>query len=92
MEPPPPSSALNQDSHSTCLLAPEHLELIFEMRRDMQEQLQKYTFLNNWLDILYDALSSSQSQQWCSNYAQSYTFTPHGGTHANIGFTGSSNS
>lgn len=90
METPPPSTP-DRDLHSTCLLTPEHLELIFEMRRDMQEQLHRHTLLNNRLDILYDALLSSQSQQRCPTCAQPYVFTPHGGTHAGTGFTGSSN-
>jgi hypothetical protein len=59
---PPISNAPEQDSCSTCYLSPKHLDLIFEMRRDMLEQLHMHTLLNNHLDLLYDALSGSQSQ------------------------------
>jgi hypothetical protein len=89
-DPPPPSTAPDRDSCSTCFLSPEHLELIFEMRRDMQEQLHRHTLLNSRLDILYDALSGSQSQQRCPTCAQPFVFTPTGGTHDDTGFTGSS--
>jgi hypothetical protein len=61
VEPPPPTSAMARDSHSPCFLALEHLELIFEMRRDMMEQLHRHTLLSNRLDILFDAFSCTQS-------------------------------
>jgi hypothetical protein len=87
---PPPSNALDQDSRSTCFLSPEHLDLIFEMHRDMQEQLHRHTLLNSRLDILYDALSGSQSQRRCPTCAQSFVFAPTDDTHGGKGFTGSS--
>jgi hypothetical protein len=80
VEPPPPTSAMARESHSLCFLAPEHLELIFEMRRDMMEQLHRHTLLSSRLDILFDAFSCTQSQQHCPTCAQPYVFTPHGST------------
>jgi hypothetical protein len=81
VEPPLPTSAMARDSHSLCFLAPEHLELIFEMWRDMMEQLHRHTLLNNRLDILFDALSMhAKSAQCCPTCMQPYVFTPHGDT------------
>jgi len=37
IEPPLSTLAMARDSHSICFLAPEQLELIFEMWRDMME-------------------------------------------------------
>jgi hypothetical protein len=61
VEPPPPTLAMARDSHSPCFLALEHLELIFETRRDMMDQLHRHALFNNRLDILFDAFSCTQS-------------------------------
>jgi hypothetical protein len=88
---PPPSTALDQGPCSTCSLSPEHLDLIFDMRRDMQEQLHRHTLLNNRLDLLFDSLSRNARPTKVPNlHAQPFIFTPAGNTHGDKGFTGSS--
>jgi hypothetical protein len=84
---PPPSTALDQGPRSTCSLSPEHLDLIFEMRRDMQEQLHRHTLLSSRLDLLFDTLSETPGQRRCPTCAQSFIFTPVGNTHGGKGFT-----
>jgi hypothetical protein len=90
VEPPPHTSAMARELHSPCFLAPEHLELIFEMRRDMMEQLHRHTLLSSRLDMLFDAFSCTQSKQRCPTCAQPYVFTPHGDT-LDAGFNSSFN-
>jgi hypothetical protein len=79
-EPPFPTSDMDRDLSSPCFLAPEHLELIFEMRRDMMEQLHRHTLLSSRIDMLFDAFSSMPIKQRCPTCAQPYVFTPHDGT------------
>jgi hypothetical protein len=64
---------------------------MFDMHKDMQDQLHRHTLLNNHLNIFYDAFSGSQSQQQCPTCVQPFIFIPNGGTHADTDFTGSSN-
>jgi hypothetical protein len=60
---PPVTSA--STSHSTWRFLEQHLQLIFEMRRDATKQLHRQTTLYQRMDILFDALSSAPAKNRC---------------------------
>jgi hypothetical protein len=63
-EPPLPTSDMDRDSSSPWTFwHREHLELIFEMRRDMMEQLHRHTLLSSRIDMLFDAFSSASQAE-----------------------------
>jgi hypothetical protein len=70
---PPVASA--PDSPRTWRFSEEHLQLIFEMRRDVAEQLHRQTTLSRRLDVLFDALSSEPAKNRCPTCCQTYVFT-----------------
>jgi hypothetical protein len=49
---------------NTCRLTKDHLALIFEMRRDLVEQMHNQSILNKHLDILFDSLSSEPAKSF----------------------------
>jgi hypothetical protein len=57
-------------------LSQDHLDLIFDMRRDMEEQLHQHTILSSRLDMLFDALSGEPNKRRCSVCTQSFIFAP----------------
>jgi hypothetical protein len=50
---------------SSCRLTKDHLVLIFEMRKDLTEQLHNQHTLSKRLDVLYDSLSSEPVKSRC---------------------------
>jgi hypothetical protein len=79
-EPPLPTSDTGRDPSSPNFLTLEHLELIFEMRRYMMEQLHRHTLLSSRIDMLFDAFSSTSVKQRCLTCVQPFSFTPHDDT------------
>jgi hypothetical protein len=73
---PPLVIAPEPEWTSTCRLSQEHLDLIFDMRRDMAEQLHRHTILSSRLDMLFDALSGEPDKRRCSTCAQLFVFAP----------------
>jgi hypothetical protein len=65
----------SHDLPSSCRLTEDHLVLIFEMRRDLVEQLHNQHILNKRLDILFDSLSSEPAKSRCPTCCQPYAFT-----------------
>jgi hypothetical protein len=49
----------NHTSPRLCRLTEEHLALIFEMRRDLAEQMHNQSLLSKHMDLLFDSLSGS---------------------------------
>jgi hypothetical protein len=65
----------NHDPPRSCRLTEDHLALIFEMRRDLAEQLHNQSILNKCMDILFDSLSSEPVKSRCPTCCQPYAFT-----------------
>jgi hypothetical protein len=61
-------------SPRTWCLSQEHLQLIFDMRRDVEEQLHRQTTLSRCLDVLFDALSSEPAKSRCPTCCQPFVF------------------
>jgi hypothetical protein len=73
-EPVHPTLA-SHDFPSPRRLTEDHLNLIFEMRRDMVDQLQSQRTLNRRLDMLFDSLSSEPAKSHCPTCCQPFSFT-----------------
>jgi hypothetical protein len=56
-------------------LTEDHLNMIFEMRRDMADQLHIQHTLNRRLDMLFDSLSSEPTKSRFPTCCQSFSFT-----------------
>jgi hypothetical protein len=54
----------------------EHLNLIFEMRRDVADQLHRQETLHHRLDMFFDSLSSEPEKRRCPTCCQPFTFAP----------------
>jgi hypothetical protein len=76
IEPPFHTLAMAGELHTPWILAPKHLELIFEIQKDMIEKLHRYTLLSSIIDLLLDTLSCIERKQIFPTYAQPYVFTP----------------
>jgi hypothetical protein len=55
---------------STYRLTNEHLQLIFEMRWDIADQLHSQTMLSRQLDALFDTLSGKPDSRRCPSCHQ----------------------
>jgi hypothetical protein len=69
------------------LFSLEQLELIFDIRSYMADQLQRDTLINNHIDMLIDAFSNAASTQRCLTYVQPFILQPND----DILYSGSSN-
>jgi hypothetical protein len=73
--PKPMQQALdNHASPRSCRLTEEHLALIFEMRRDLDEQMHNQSLLNKHMDLLFDSLSGEPAKSCCPTCCQPYAF------------------
>jgi hypothetical protein len=68
----PPSSILQNPQDQPPLLHLEHLELIFDVRSMVDDQIFKAICINQHLDMLYVAYSSATPRCQCPTYAQVY--------------------
>jgi hypothetical protein len=73
---PPPVAALVSEVPSLCRFLEEHLQLIFNMRRDAADQLHRHTILYCHMDALFDSLSSEPVTRRCPTCCQPYVFGP----------------
>jgi hypothetical protein len=73
---PQPVAASEPETPNTHRFSEEHLQLIFEMRRDMADQLHRQDILSRRLDALFDSLSSEPAKRRCPTCCQPYIFTP----------------
>jgi hypothetical protein len=69
-----PPAASTPTSPNTWRFSEEHLQLIFEMRQDVTEQLHRQTTLSECLDVLFNALSSKPFKNGCLTCFQTYMF------------------
>jgi hypothetical protein len=53
----------------------DHLQLIFEMHRNLADQLHNQSILNHRMDLLFDSLSSEPAQRRCLTCFQPFVFT-----------------
>jgi hypothetical protein len=65
------------DFPSSCRLTKDHLALIFEMRRDLADQLHNQHVLSRRLDMLFNSLSSEPAKSCYPTCCQLFTFTVH---------------
>ena len=56
-------------------LSNDHLQLIFDMRRSLEEQTQTQCTLSRRMDLLFDALSNVPKKTPCLTYEQRLLFT-----------------
>jgi hypothetical protein len=54
----------------------EQLHLIFELRRDIADQLHRQEILNRQLDMFFDSFSSEPVKRRFPTYCQPFSFTP----------------
>jgi hypothetical protein len=73
--PPLPNPDMVCDQSPPSLFTLEHLELIFEMRSYMMEQLHRHTLISSRLDMLFDAFSNAPVKQRCPTCATLCTHT-----------------
>jgi hypothetical protein len=59
-----------QDMPSPRRFSEDHLQLIFEMRREMADQLQSQSALSRRLDLLFDSLSNEPAKSHCPTCCQ----------------------
>jgi len=53
----------------------DHLQLIFDMRRRMEDQTKNQRTLNQRMDLLFDALSYVPKKTPCLTYEKRFLFT-----------------
>jgi hypothetical protein len=53
----------------------DHLQLIFEMRRNLEDQLYNQSILSRRMDLMFDSLSSAPTQQRCPTCSELFVFT-----------------
>jgi hypothetical protein len=58
----------------------KQLELIFEMKGYMMEQLHWYTLISKKIDMLFDALSNTRFKKRCMACTQPFALTPNDDT------------
>jgi hypothetical protein len=68
----PPSSILQNSQDQPPLLHPEHLNLIFDVRSMVDDQIFRAICINQCLDMLYVAYSSATPRRQCPTCAQVY--------------------
>jgi hypothetical protein len=52
-----------------------HLQLIFEMRRNLENQLHNQSILNKCMDLMFDSLSGAPAQKRFLTCSQIFVFT-----------------
>jgi hypothetical protein len=73
---PQPVAASMPEVPNTCHFSEEHLQLIFDMRRDVVDQLHRQNILCRRLDALFDSLSGEPVKRRCPTCCQPYVFSP----------------
>jgi hypothetical protein len=53
----------------------DHLQLIFDMRRNLEDQLHNQSILNRHMDLLFDSLSGAPDKKRCPTCGQRFVFT-----------------
>jgi hypothetical protein len=71
-KPIPLSSPQGEWQDQPPLLHPEHLELIFEMRSMVEDQIHRAIQISQRLDMMYAAYSSTSPSRQCPTCAQAY--------------------
>jgi hypothetical protein len=77
--PPPLNTVEECDQTPPNLFSPEQLELIFDIRGYMADQLHRDTLINNRIDMLFDAFSNAPAKQRCPTCAQPFVLQPNDG-------------
>jgi hypothetical protein len=72
LTPPPISSMQEQWRVPPPFFHPEHLELLFDLRGQMADQVHRGTLMSQRLDMLYDAFSNAPAGQRCPTCAQPF--------------------
>jgi hypothetical protein len=80
VEPPPLNPVEDCDQTPPSLFSPEQMELIFEIRGYMMEQLHRHTLISSYIDMLFDTFSNALAKQRCSTCTQPYVLKPSDGT------------
>jgi hypothetical protein len=65
------------------LLHPDHLQLIFDLRSSVDDQMFRTEGISRRLDMLYMAYSQASPSRRCPTCAQDFTFTGNGGSSTN---------
>jgi hypothetical protein len=74
---PPPLIAIHEFySAPPPLFNLEKLELIFELRSQMADQIHQDTLMIQWINMLYDTFSNAPTTQCCSTYARPSVLHP----------------
>jgi hypothetical protein len=73
---PQPFAASKPNIPNTCSFLGEHLQLIFDMRRDMVDKLHRHNILSHHLDALFDSISGDLVKRRFPTCCQLYVFTP----------------
>lgn len=55
-------------------LPDDHLQLIFDMRRSLEEKTQTQRTLSRRMDLLFDALSDAPKKRCCPTCSQKFVF------------------
>jgi hypothetical protein len=77
---PPPLTALPDLCHAPPpFFNLEQLELIFELRSQMADQIHRDTLMHQWIDMLYDAFSNAPETQCCPTCARPFVLQPRDG-------------
>jgi hypothetical protein len=58
------------------LFIPEQLELIFDLRSHMADQLHRDTLISQRIDMLFDAFSNAPEKQHCPTYVKPFVLQP----------------
>jgi hypothetical protein len=78
---PPPISTMQEQWHvPPPFFHPEHLELMFDLRSQMVDQVHRGTLMSQRIDMLYDAFSNAPAGQRCPTCAQPYVMPAREGT------------
>jgi hypothetical protein len=74
---PPPLTAIPEFCPALPpLFNPEQLELIFELRSQMADQIHRDTLMSQRIDMLYDAFSNAPTTQRCPTCARPFVLQP----------------
>jgi hypothetical protein len=73
LAPPPLTVILEFNTTPPTLFIPEQLELIFDLRSHMVDQLHRDTLISHHINMLFDAFSNALAKQCCLSCAKPFT-------------------
>jgi hypothetical protein len=74
---PPPLNAIPEFNPAPPpLFSPEQLELIFDLRSHMADQLHRDTLISQWIDMLFNAFSNAPAKQHFPTCAKPFMLQP----------------